>query len=315
MSALRRQLVLAVLVALLTEVVLLRLALRLGPVLPTGVDLLPLFAIVERVGVIALNVSVLAAAALLALAAGEALRATQSTRWLLGLALAGVVAANLGLSVLLAVLSTDDLASLHALLTGLGVAAILGAYVWRTQLGGPLVLAGAAQVLAVIPAASAARLSAYGLPPSALTELLAVLAALALPWAGRIRPTRTEAALGLAAGGLLTLGTSIQPWGMATVAIWTLGFSLYLPPLLYGAALASVVVTLLAGRRLGWDADILVGLTMLGLAGLKLDVSSAALVSVAGLLLVAQTPLRAAQPVAEPEPTPALIVAGSGGHA
>ncbi len=62
MTALRRQLVLAVLVALLIEVVLLRLALRLGPVLPSSLDVLPLFAVVERVGVVSLNVSVLAAA-------------------------------------------------------------------------------------------------------------------------------------------------------------------------------------------------------------------------------------------------------------
>lgn len=313
-SALRRHLIVAVVLAVIAEVVLLRLALRLGPVLPTGVNLLPLFAVVERVGVIALNVSVLAAAALLSLAAVEAVRAGPA-RWLLALALVSALVVNLGLPLLAATLPSDGLTSLHALLTGCGVVLIVGTFAPRALVGWSVVLAGAAQMMALVPAADAVWMTGHGLPPSALSETFAVLAALLLPWASHVRPSRTEVVAGLTVGGLLTLTASLQPWGLATVAIWTLGFSLFLPPLAYGAALASVVMTMLAARRLGWSADVLVGLTLLALAGLKLDVSSSALVSLAGLLLAIQTPRPATLLVAAHPAVPTLAVAGNGGRA
>jgi hypothetical protein len=77
----------------------------------------------------------------------------------------------------------------------------------------------------------------------------------------------------------------VQPWGIATVAIWTLGFSLFLPPILYGAAAMSAVLTVPSLRRQPGGGALAAGLVLVWLAGLKLDISSFALMALAGLTI------------------------------
>ena len=75
MIALRGKLVVVVLIAALAEVALLRFALRLGPALPAQGDVLWVFAVIERGGVVALNAGVLAGSLLIGLVAVGELRA------------------------------------------------------------------------------------------------------------------------------------------------------------------------------------------------------------------------------------------------
>ena len=121
-----------------------------------------------------------------------------------------------------------------------------------------------------------------------LSEVVAVVAALALPWLTRARPRSGEVLVGVAAGLGVTGAALVQPWGLATVAIWTMAFSLFLPPILYGAAVTSILVTGLALRRQPGGGELAAGLALVWLAGLKLDVSSYALMALAGLVIASR---------------------------
>ena len=111
---------------------------------------------------------------------------------------------------------------------------------------------------------------------------------LALPWLVRIRPRRGEVLIGAIAGLAVTAAVVAQPWGLATIAIWTLAFSLFLPPLLYGGAVASIVVTGLCLRREPGGGALVAGLALVWLAGLKLDVSAYALMALTGLMIASR---------------------------
>jgi hypothetical protein len=141
-------------------------------------------------------------------------------------------------------------------------------------------------VLTQAAGAWALALPAAGVASSA-AEAAAVGTALVLPWA--LRPPWHRRHLLL--GGLLGLGLvaalAVRPWVVATMAMWTVAFSLFLPGALHAAALASVAATtwaLLEGspaaRRTG------LGLLLVGLAGLRLDFTYAALLTLAGTLVL-----------------------------
>jgi hypothetical protein len=295
MSQLRQQLPVVILVAVIAEVVLLRFGPRLGPVVPVGVNVLPVFAVVEWAGVLALNVGVLAGCTLLLLTAAAALRRGPAGG-LLAAALAAAVLVNLGLAALVPALSDGMAGQLHTATTGSAVILLLLTSTGPVRLRAALVLLGLAQLLAL------------GLGPAALAEVGAVAAAVALPWLIQVRPARRDILIGVAAGLGVAVAATVQPWGVATVAIWTMAFSLFLPPILYGAALASIIVTALALRRAPEDATLLVGLTLIWLAGLKLDVSAYALMSLAGLAVATRAHLTAPAEVAATASPP-------GGHA
>ena len=289
MNGLRRQLMAVTLVAAVAEVLLLRIALRLGPVLPTQADVLPIFAVVERLGVVALNVGVLAASLLIGVAALDALRSGPRKPFLAG-TLLGAVLVNLGLGSLVWLLPGGVPGLLHGVVTG---AAILLTIVCSPQprpVGIVLGLVGLAQVLAL--AQTVAGNAAWSSPTGALgersivaAEVVAVISALLLPWLCRIRPRRGELAIGAAAGLIVAVGATVQPWGLATVAIWTMAFSLVLPPILYGTAVMSAIVAGLALRRQPGGVELASGLVLVWLAGLKLDISSFALMGLAGLTI------------------------------
>ncbi|MFN8633863.1 MAG: hypothetical protein U0893_08420 [Chloroflexota bacterium] len=295
MSGLRRQLIGVILVAAVAECVLLRIALRLGPVLPARVDVLPIFAIVEKLGVVALNVGVLAAAALLAIAAWDALERGRAGLPL-ALALLGAILVNLALSSVVVAFPGGSIGLLHGAVTG---AAILLTLLSSSQTPGvrpALAGIGLAHGFALAQSAGGGNVwlggdAGAGWQPSVAAEIAAVMSALILPWACRIRPRTREVVLATAAGLGLTVAGTLQPWGLATVAIWTMAFSLFLPPVVYGAALTSILLTLLALRRQPGGSELAIGLTVIWLAGLKLDVSTFALMALAGLT-IASAPTR-----------------------
>jgi hypothetical protein len=289
MNALRRQLIVVVLVSAVAEVVLLRFALRLGPVLPTQVNVLPAFAVVEWLGVVALNTGVLAGGTLIGLVAWEALRSGPS-RAPLAFTLLGAILVNLGLQPLVGVLPGGLAGLLHGVMTG---SAVLLAVLGSSQpplVRSLLVLVGLAQLLALAQAASQnanwfGGVGAVGGRPILAAETVAIVVALALPWLLQVRPRRGEILIGAAVGLGIAAAATVQPWGLATMAIWTIAFSLFLPPMLYGAAVMSVLVTVLALRHQSGGGQLIVGLTLVCLAGLKLDVSSYALMALTGLVI------------------------------
>jgi hypothetical protein len=300
MSPLRGRLIAVLAVAAVAEVLLLRIALRLGPVLPNQADVLPLFALVEWLGVVALNVGVLAGAVVIGMTALEAAKLDQRggarisrADLPLAFALVAAVLVNLGLPRLLGV-GPDGLAALvHGGVTGAAIVLTVLGSTQPPRVRFALGLVGLAQVLALAQATTRSLdlFAGAGPGPLVLAEIVAVVAALALPWLLKVRPRRGELALGAVAGLLVAIGGTLQPWGLATVAIWTMGFSFFLPPILYGAALASVLATGLAlwhrPRRPG-GGELATGLLLIWLAGLKLDVSSMALMAVAGLVVAAR---------------------------
>lgn len=297
MSPLRGQLIVVVAVAAVAEVLLLRIALRLGPVLPNQADVLPLFAVVEWLGVVALNVGVLAGSVVIGKTALEIWRPGGRLRSqvgrggaLLAFALLGAVLVNLGMPPLLGV-TTDGLAVLvHGIVTGAAIVLTVLGSTQPPRVRTVLALAGLAQVLALAQAATRSLdpFGSAGAGPLALAEAVAVVGALAAPWLLLVRPRRGEIALGAVVGVVVAIGGTVQPWGLATVAIWTMGFSFFLPPVLYGGALASVLVTGLALWRRPGGGELATGLLLVWLAGLKLDVSSMALMGVAGLVIAAR---------------------------
>jgi len=292
MITLRAKLVVVVLMAALAEVALLRIALRLGPVLPAQGDVLWVFAGIERVGVVALNVGVLAGSLLIGLVAVDALR----VGWggiPLALALIGAVIVNLGLQQLVSALPAGTPAMLHSLVTGAAVLLTVMRASPTARLRVALALIGSTQVLTLVQTMSlstdliAGALS-LSVRPLVLAEIGAVISALALPHLLRARPRRGEIVLGVLVGLLVTVAATVQPWGLATIGIWTMAFSLFLPPILYGAAIASVTVTMLLLRREPDGAEIISGLALILLAGLKLDVSTYAIMALTGLLVVSR---------------------------
>ena len=296
MSALHGQLIVVALVAAVAEVVLLRVSLRLGPVLPTQMNVLPVFAVVEWLGVVALNVGVLAASLLIGVAALNALR---SGPRILAVVLLGAVLVNLGLGPLVGLLPDGSPGLLHAVMTGAAVLLTVFCSSQPRRVAIVLGLVGLAQVLALAQAVTGN--AAWSSPTGALggrsivaAEVVAVISALLLPWLCRVRPRRGDLAIGAAAGLIVAVGATVQPWGLATVAIWTMAFTLFLPPILYGAAVTSVLVAGLALRRQPGGVELAAGLVLVWLAGLKLDISSFALMALAGLTIasgLARTPV------------------------
>lgn len=267
-----RPLLVVAVVAAVSEALLLRIGLRLGPAIPSGVNALPAFAVVEWVGVLALNLGVLAACGLLLLTAA-ALRHRGPVGQIAALALVIAAVINLGMSLLVVALQGDALRSLHGVATGLAVLMVLAVMPGPPSRRAALGLVGLTQLLTLGP----------GSQP--LAELGAVVAAVAAPWLLAARPSRRDLLVGVVAGLLVTIAAAAQPWGIATVAIWTLGFTMYLPPVLYGAAVASVVVAGPGLRRQPGGGALAAGLLLIWLAGLKLDISAFAVQAVAGLSL------------------------------
>jgi hypothetical protein len=251
--------------AVVAEFLALRTFLRLGSVLPDREALLPLYRAVEVGGLAAMNLAALTAAALTAL-------------------LTVLVLAPGGPQVAPRAAAPAPFGR-QLLGPGLVVAALAVA-----------VYAGVAQAFGArtheLPGASSAYLAA---------EALAVGAALALPWCYRPAWRKRHLAVGGAVGLVLAMALLTRPWVVATIAMWTVGFSLFLPGALYAAALASAAATTWA--LLDGDSSSRMsgcGLLLVGLAGLKLDFTYTALLALAGVVVLMTGAIRA-----RPAPTAA----------
>lgn len=270
------------------EFLLLRVFLRTGQFLPGVEALLPFYRLVETLGLAALNLATLAAVALL-VAVAASRRWSRPGEALLGGALVLAILANLGLGVLLELAPAALAVALHAVATAAAVAAV--ALVAGQQARGRVALGliAAAQVLALyhVLAQGGAGLG-LSLPGGALpisaAEALALAAALALPWALGVRPTRRQLWISGGLGLVLFAGTLVRPWTVSTITMWTVGFSLFLPGALYAAGLAAVVASLLALRSGPGGQPLAAGLLLVALAGLKLDFTYFTLLGLAGLL-------------------------------
>jgi hypothetical protein len=126
-----------------------------------------------------------------------------------------------------------------------------------------------------------------------VAEALAVAAALALPWSYRRPGTRWRRGHWVLGGGLglvCLAALAARPWTVATLATWTVGFTLFLPGIVYAAAVGSAAATAAAlsgsGRR---ERATAVGLLLVATAGLSLDSTYVAAVALAGTLLLADT--------------------------
>jgi hypothetical protein len=314
--------------AAVAEFVLLRVFVRLGPVLPGGEALLPVYRLAEGGGLLALNLAVLSAVGLLGVTlAGLDWR--RASHVLVGVALAAGILANLGLGVLVSVAPTA-LGGLLLAGSMLASVAAMAMVAWRTDSPGCFtgwnpaapaepVEAGAA-VGPARPSTGSGRAGAnsprygrmalglvlgaealaawYGLSHGAtgmgwwlpggelapfLAEAAAVSAALALPWSFRAAPRRWEIGAGLALGLLFLGGHTARGWILSSMAMWTVTYSLFLPGVVYAAALGIGTAGLLALRRQPGGGSIAAGLLLVWLAGLKPDFSYFALLALAGL--------------------------------
>ncbi len=95
-------------------------------------------------------------------------------------------------------------------------------------------------------------------------------------------PIRNPARLatGLMPGLALVAGLSLAGFMVRALGVWALGVSFYLPAPLYGAALAGFIWQLIAD----WRNTRAAGLLLMGLGGLRTDLSYFALLGLAGLL-------------------------------
>ncbi|MBI2322578.1 MAG: hypothetical protein HYU88_10970 [Chloroflexi bacterium] len=304
MSALAPTLLQVVVWAAVAEFLLLRVFLRVGPFLPAEEALLPLYRTVETLGLAAMNLAMLAGAGLIA-AYASALAWRRPADALLGALLLAALLGNLGLSAPLGMAAAPAAAAVQAA-TMLAVLALgLGSSVWAPWRAA-LALAALAQAAALYhvlaPALGALGLALpAGETPAFAAEALAVAAALALPWGlgGALR--RRHVALGLGLGLLLLVAHMARPWTLATIAMWTVAFTLFLPGALYAAALAAATSAALAlrGSPSASARQAAAGVLLIALGGLRLDFSYFALLGLVGLLVATR-----ALPLSHPLPLP-----------
>ncbi len=288
-------LVRALLVAVVLEFILLRFFLRLGPVLPGEDALLPFYLAVQAGGKLALYVALLAAASLTAVVAARCLGADRSPAragagdWLVGGALLAAIVVNLTLGLLEHAVAGPVVLQSVLTIGAVGIVAARG--VLQAERGRLvlLLIAGAQAGALVFGLAQALAGLGIGLPAAGtlpfVAEALALGAALVLPWSFGLRPRKSELAIGLVAAVLFFGFHTARPWIAATATMWTVTFTLFLPGVLYAAGLATCLSGLLALRRTPGGGRIAAGLLIVLLAGLKLDFSYFALLSLAGLVV------------------------------
>jgi hypothetical protein len=254
-------------VAAAAEFALLRVVLRVGPVVPRNEATEIFFGAVTLAGTAALN----AATILSVLAVALWLRQRGPRQWGLPDIVVGATVALLAVGSLV---QPDSLIGL-AWSTGLALAAFLLGYKRRAGLA---FLPGLAYGTAVLSRVS-------GLWPGTgfwmgVAEAAVVAFGLAL-FATNLRHRHwLQLAAGLLPGFGLVAGLSLTGWMVKAVGIWALGISFYLPAPFYGLALAGFIWHVLAYTRGTGRA----GLLLMGLAGLRTDFSYLALLSLTGLL-------------------------------
>lgn len=275
------------------EFLLLRLLLRLGPLLPDTAEVNSLLGWGLGLGLWSLNIAAVAGLLLLG-ALGQVLWQSQAPASLkgaavlaLGLSLVGMtapflapVSRNPSFLLLLAPLSMVMILLVGASLVGrrsvlLPVAIISVAY-----------LAGFYHYLARAGDAQGFPFPGGGVS-LALAESLALLVSPALLLAFRPgwRPRAAVVATGVAL--LYGAATLAQPWMVATLLIWDFSFTSFLPSFIYALGLWLVAYTLVAFLRRPGGERVGLGLALMALGGLRLENSYFTLLALAGILLVA----------------------------
>ncbi|MCX6023486.1 MAG: hypothetical protein NTZ05_17495 [Chloroflexi bacterium] len=269
----------ALLAAVLTEAAALRIALRFGQALPPDERLGQTFRLVTTVGIVAQNLAVILGAAILLDLGWRQVRQPEAGRRFAGLLLLAAGAATAALTFGGA---SPALAAGAALLSFGAMAAAVttapkdlldrGRRAWAALAAlayGMLYAHYLAQAAGSFGAAVSGAAAAYF-----AAEGVAVLAALALIPLLRPRWRAGRALAAAALPALLLYGLWQRAWTVASLSVWTFGFTLFLPGPLYALALGVFLYTLrslaqgnAAGRRFA------LGLALLGLAGLKVDYS------------------------------------------
>ncbi|MCC7106948.1 MAG: hypothetical protein IT307_17580 [Chloroflexi bacterium] len=280
--------------AAVAEFCLLRVFLRAGPFLPGSSDLMPLYRLLELLGLLAFNLATLAASVLLALTAITSWSRGDPGARIAGAVLLLAAAGNVSLGVLLSVTPTTTAVTLQPVLTMAAVLALLFRFGRAVKGRLTLVLIAGAQLLALghlLTQELAGRgyplLS--GQPLMVAAEAAASAAALTLPLGLGARPTQRDWLAGLALGIALAVALAIQPWTVSTITMWTVEFALFLPGALYAAALAAGAASWLSLRREPGAGPVVSGLLLIALAGLKLEFTYLALLSLVGLLAASGT--------------------------
>lgn len=297
----------ALLAAVLAEVMLLRLVLRLGQALPSDERLGQAFRAIALLGVLAQNFAVLLGMVLLGDLAVRWVRLggiRQRAAGLLVLAAGACTAAlTLGVTNPVLVVATGVL-SFGAMAATLLVAPLAQQPTGRRQW---LALALVAYALLYYHyvAQAVTRLGwSFPWPAEAYfaAEGAAVVAGLGvflLLRPRRVRVTRALAASLLPA--ILLAGLWVRPWTVASLSVWTFGFTLFLPAPVYALGLWSYLYTVSALAQ-GTPAErrLALGLGFIALAGLKLDYSYFNLLALVGVSFLAPAAGARMQPHAVP---------------
>jgi len=275
--------------AALAELLLLRFALRVGPMLRGNEEYAELFRRVQGLGVVALNLATLLGTALLALMAIRWLGQPRSAAWVAALAalgFAGTMAAAVAGGAMVGTAWT----------AGMSIMALTTAWIAMTAQGRFRLLPTLVLVTYVVVDVSYLS-QTMGVPESSpgfgwmffLGETLAVLVAVcAAPaeWPGW-QPR--AAALALVAVALFSGLVAFQRPIASAMAMWNFSFSLFLPLPLYAAALGSYAYAVLGlWSRGGLARQKALGLLLIALGGLKLDYTYYQLLAVVGFLALLQ---------------------------
>lgn len=279
-----------VLVAGLAEFVLLRVVMRLGPVLPQAEALELLYQAAFVVGVAAMNLAFLAGLGLLALAAISLVE----RRRLEPLAAASLVAllafgAPLLLGAHRALLGWQAVAALALLSSWLVTARPAPATLRAGQ------LAAVATALAFYPSLAGLGQAAMALPGTSLAltaaETAATLVPLALAWPLRQRWRRSDLALGALPAVLLLGAWMGARWMVGAAAMWSFAFALFLPGPVYALALGLFLASLrILSRGDPAERQAALGLALVALAGLKMDFAYFAVLALSGYLVLGLLP-------------------------
>ena len=268
------------LIASLTEAILLRLLLRLGPVLPQTPFVSQLADAGRLIATTALNLAYLLTICVLLLIAW---RAFQSARWL-GIAM--IVALSIELVNALGFNSAYATLAFHVLVFFMMLAAL-----WLTHPSRWLAL-GLILVFAATEFATYTKLvNVFAFPGftaiPALAETCAVLAVIpfAIAWRGESKRAWLAMFVALIAAASFLAMTTFVAWLPPLLAVWDFSFTLFLPDGVYALALWLFAYAILSG----WHSHRLavIGLLLIAFGGLRPDYAYAQHLNWVGFLLVA----------------------------
>jgi hypothetical protein len=295
-----RQLTLVLLVAAVSQVVLLRLVTRVGVHLPKDELATEAVRVSSLAGTYALNLTSILVTALAALLLAVLAWRTRplALRWTL-VALAGAMFWGLGLSLTTASAAAQALFGVTATVLAVSVSALLGrsglSARGRLALGLAVVAYVAYQYYA-LGHLLARELGYAAAPPFAigvlrLGELFVVLAGGAAFWAWGAerwrRAGRPGMAFSFAPVVVIAVGTLAPAATTSILALWTTGLSLYLPLPLYLLSLGLYLLTIAACWRSGDAFWISAGLLLVLLAGYMPEATHDHLLLLLGVALVA----------------------------